>query len=58
MKTPRQARREYNQDPARLQTYSITYLAHAHGSENGTGSQTALELNCEKNNAQGLLEIY
>ncbi|KAH7253519.1 uncharacterized protein BKA55DRAFT_510966 [Fusarium redolens] len=39
-------------------TYSITYLAHAHGGKNGTGYQTALELNREKNNAQGLLEIY
>ncbi|KAF5692342.1 lactoylglutathione lyase [Fusarium circinatum] len=38
--------------------YSITYLAHAHGGKNGTGYQTALELNREKNNAQGLLEIY
>ncbi|KAF4332115.1 lactoylglutathione lyase [Fusarium beomiforme] len=38
-------------------TYSITYLAHAHGGKNGTGYQTALELNREKNNAQGLLEI-
>ncbi|EWG53723.1 hypothetical protein FVEG_12093 [Fusarium verticillioides 7600] len=39
-------------------TYSITYLAHAHGGKNGTGYQTALELNRENNNAQGLLEIY
>ncbi|KAF4947407.1 hypothetical protein FGADI_10478 [Fusarium gaditjirri] len=38
--------------------YSITYLAHAHGGKNGTGYQTALELNREKNNAQGLLEIF
>ncbi|KAL9573066.1 hypothetical protein ACKAV7_002751 [Fusarium commune] len=29
-------------------TYSITYLAHAHGGKNGTGYQTALELNREK----------
>ncbi|KAL4729696.1 hypothetical protein ACLX1H_004118 [Fusarium chlamydosporum] len=38
-------------------TYSITYLAHAHGGRNGTGYQTVLEMNREKNNAQGLLEI-
>ncbi|UZP45368.1 hypothetical protein NXS19_013180 [Fusarium pseudograminearum] len=37
--------------------YSITYLAHAQGGKNGTGYQTALEMNREKNNAQGLLEI-
>jgi lactoylglutathione lyase len=38
-------------------TYSITYLAHAQGGRNGTGYQTALEMNREKNNAQGLIEI-
>ncbi|RGP79049.1 hypothetical protein FLONG3_2955 [Fusarium longipes] len=38
-------------------SYSITYLAHAHGGKNGTGYQTALEMNREKNNAQGLIEI-
>ncbi|RBR19164.1 uncharacterized protein FIESC28_05629 [Fusarium coffeatum] len=37
--------------------FSITYLAHAHGGKNGTGYQTALEMNREKNNAEGLLEI-
>jgi lactoylglutathione lyase len=39
-------------------TYSITYLGHAQGGKNGTGYQTALEMNREKNNAQGLIEIY
>ncbi|SPJ86738.1 uncharacterized protein FTOL_11763 [Fusarium torulosum] len=39
-------------------TYSITYLGHAQGGRNGTGYQTALEMNREKNNAQGLIEIY
>ncbi|KAL6923878.1 hypothetical protein FSST1_001152 [Fusarium sambucinum] len=38
-------------------TYSITYVAHAQGGKNGTGYQTTLEMNREKNNAQGLLEI-
>ncbi|KAJ4247795.1 hypothetical protein NW762_013004 [Fusarium torreyae] len=38
-------------------TYSITYIGHSHGGKNGTGYQTAAELNREKNNAQGLIEL-
>ncbi|KAF4945776.1 hypothetical protein FSARC_14359 [Fusarium sarcochroum] len=38
-------------------TYSITYMGHSHGGKNGTGYQTAAELNREKNNAQGLIEL-
>ncbi|KAM0217443.1 hypothetical protein ACHAQD_007422 [Fusarium lateritium] len=38
-------------------TYSLTYLGHAQGGRNRTGYQTALEMNREKNNAQGLIEI-
>ncbi|KAF9869634.1 lactoylglutathione lyase [Colletotrichum karsti] len=37
--------------------YSITYMGHSHGGKNGTGYQTALELNREKNNAEGLIEL-
>lgn len=37
--------------------YSITYLGHSHGGKNGTGYQTNEELNREKNNAQGMIEI-
>lgn len=37
--------------------FSITYLGHSHGGKNGTGYQTAEELNREKNNAEGLLEL-
>ncbi|GKU06288.1 lactoylglutathione lyase [Fusarium langsethiae] len=33
-------------------TYSITYLAHAQGGKNGTGYQTVLEMNREKNNSR------
>ncbi|KAM0236948.1 hypothetical protein ACHAP5_009234 [Fusarium lateritium] len=40
------------------ETYSITYLGHAQGGRYRTGYQTALEMNREKNNAQGLIEIY
>ncbi|KAM5341729.1 hypothetical protein ACJ41O_014760 [Fusarium nematophilum] len=37
--------------------FSITYMGHSHGGKNGTGYQTALELNREKNNAEGLIEL-
>ncbi|KAF7546058.1 hypothetical protein G7Z17_g8702 [Cylindrodendrum hubeiense] len=37
--------------------YSITYMGHSHGGKNGTGYQTASELNREKNNSEGLLEL-
>ncbi|KAJ9613566.1 hypothetical protein H2200_003508 [Cladophialophora chaetospira] len=37
--------------------FSISYLGHAHGGRNGTGYQTSLELNREKNNAAGLIEL-
>ncbi|KAH7126372.1 hypothetical protein B0J13DRAFT_679676 [Dactylonectria estremocensis] len=37
--------------------YSITYMGHSHGGKNGTGHQTADELNREKNNSEGLLEL-
>ena len=32
-------------------------MAHAHGGKNGTGYQTAEEMNREKNNREGLLEL-
>ncbi|KAF4456767.1 hypothetical protein F53441_1203 [Fusarium austroafricanum] len=38
--------------------YSITYLSHQSGGLNRSAYQTTLEMNREKNNAQGLLEIY
>ncbi|KAF6785741.1 lactoylglutathione lyase [Colletotrichum musicola] len=37
--------------------FTITYMGHSHGGKNGTGYQTALELNREKNNAEGLIEL-
>ncbi|KAF4974807.1 hypothetical protein FZEAL_8331 [Fusarium zealandicum] len=37
--------------------YSITYMGHSHGGKNGTGYQTVAELNREKNNAEGLIEL-
>ncbi|KAF4995968.1 hypothetical protein FDECE_12629 [Fusarium decemcellulare] len=37
--------------------YTISYMGHSHGGKNGTGYQTAEELNRDKNNAQGLLEL-
>ncbi|KAH7161193.1 hypothetical protein EDB81DRAFT_784037 [Dactylonectria macrodidyma] len=37
--------------------YSITYMGHSHGGKNGTGYQTVDELNREKNNSEGLLEL-
>ncbi|KAJ4323709.1 hypothetical protein N0V84_004184 [Fusarium piperis] len=39
------------------ESYTIAYMGYSHGGKNGTGYQTALELNREKNNAQGLLEL-
>lgn len=36
---------------------SIAYLGHAHGGRNGTGYQSTAELNRDKNNAQGLVEM-
>ncbi|KAL4805878.1 hypothetical protein BDV18DRAFT_14272 [Aspergillus unguis] len=38
-------------------SYSVTYLGHAQGGRNGTGYQTGAELNRDKNNISGLLEI-
>ncbi|KAL2871482.1 VOC family protein [Aspergillus lucknowensis] len=37
--------------------FTITYLGYAQGGRNGTGFQTGEELNREKNNLAGLLEI-
>ncbi|KAL4936941.1 hypothetical protein BDV06DRAFT_232915 [Aspergillus oleicola] len=37
--------------------FTITYLGHAQGGRNGTGFQTGEELNRDKNNLAGLLEI-
>ncbi|KAL2680541.1 hypothetical protein Neosp_008143 [[Neocosmospora] mangrovei] len=39
------------------ESYTIAYMGYSHGGKNGTGYQTTLELNREKNNAQGLLEL-
>ena len=36
---------------------SISYMAHAAGGKNGTGYQTAEEMNRDKNNREGLLEL-
>ncbi|PGG98202.1 hypothetical protein GX51_06922 [Blastomyces parvus] len=36
---------------------SISYLAHSHGGKNGTAYQTTSELNRNKNNMEGLLEL-
>jgi lactoylglutathione lyase len=37
--------------------FSISYMGHSHGGKNGTGYQTTNELNREKNNAEGYLEL-
>ncbi|KAL2830276.1 hypothetical protein BDW59DRAFT_23269 [Aspergillus cavernicola] len=37
--------------------FTITYMAHGQGGRNGTGFQTGAELNRDKNNLAGLLEI-
>ncbi|KAL4865803.1 hypothetical protein BDV12DRAFT_173900 [Aspergillus spectabilis] len=37
--------------------FTITYLGHSQGGRNGTGFQTGAELNRDKNNLAGLLEI-
>ncbi|KAL4782711.1 hypothetical protein BJX76DRAFT_331993 [Aspergillus varians] len=37
--------------------FTITYMAHTQGGRNGTGFQTGAELNRDKNNLAGLLEI-
>ena len=37
--------------------FSITYMGHSHGGRNGTGFQTVDEMNRQKNNIEGLLEI-
>lgn len=36
---------------------AISYLAHSHGGKNGTAYQTVSELNRNKNNMEGLLEL-
>ncbi len=36
---------------------SVAYLAHSHGGKNGTAYQTTSELNRNKNNMEGLLEL-
>jgi lactoylglutathione lyase len=37
--------------------YNITYLGHSHGGKNNTGWQPTAELNRQKNNIEGLLEL-
>ncbi|KAL3473509.1 hypothetical protein BJX99DRAFT_197580 [Aspergillus californicus] len=37
--------------------FTITYMGHTQGGRNGTGFQTGAELNRDKNNLAGLLEI-
>lgn len=37
--------------------FSISYMGHSHGGRNGTGYQTSDEMNREKNNIEGLIEI-
>jgi lactoylglutathione lyase len=34
----------------------IAYMAHSHGGRNGTGFQTASEMNRDKNNLEGWIE--
>ena len=36
---------------------SISYMGHSHGGRNGTGYQTAIEINRQKNNIEGLIEL-
>ncbi|KEF55816.1 uncharacterized protein A1O9_08567 [Exophiala aquamarina CBS 119918] len=37
--------------------FSITYMGHSAGGRNGTGFQTATEMNRDKNNRYGMLEL-
>jgi lactoylglutathione lyase len=37
--------------------HSIAYMGHSHGGRNGTGYQSSDELNRNKNNVEGLLEL-
>ncbi|KAK4901727.1 hypothetical protein LTR27_001499 [Elasticomyces elasticus] len=37
--------------------FSISYMGHSHGGRNGTGYQTSEEINRQKNNIEGLIEI-
>jgi len=37
--------------------FSISYMGHSHGGRNGTGYQTSDEMNRDKNNIEGLIEI-
>lgn len=37
--------------------FTITYMGHAQGGRNGTGFQTGAEMNRDKNNLAGLLEL-
>jgi lactoylglutathione lyase len=37
--------------------HSIAYLGHSHGGRNGTGYQSSDELNRNKNNVEGLIEL-
>lgn len=37
--------------------FSISYMGHAAGGRNGTGFQTAAEMNRDKNNREGMLEL-
>ncbi|EFZ02017.1 glyoxalase/bleomycin resistance protein/dioxygenase superfamily protein [Metarhizium robertsii] len=38
--------------------YSFAYMTHSHGGRNGTGYQTAAELNRERTNSAGMIELW
>ena len=37
--------------------FAISYMGHSHGGRNGTGYQTSEEMNRQKNNIEGLIEM-
>jgi lactoylglutathione lyase len=37
--------------------FSISYMGHSHGGRNGTGYQSSQEMNRDKNNREGMIEI-
>ncbi|KEF54929.1 uncharacterized protein A1O9_09372 [Exophiala aquamarina CBS 119918] len=39
------------------ENFAIAYIGHAHGGRNGSGYQTSEEMNREKNNGEGLIEL-
>lgn len=39
------------------ENFAIAYIGHAHGGRNGSGYQTSQEINLERNNREGLIEL-